>query len=148
MLYLACFAILYVGARGFFAERVARLDALAGKLYPALRENDFDALEMAANGRSIALYAYDTNAQERQPIARISLPPDLLEASQKFRAVQTCPDGMFFVARFGWDGEQTGVFIAHAALPRILEPYATQLAAANHYWLCEVPDFVWVRAAN
>lgn len=148
MLYLACFAILYVGARGFFAELVARLDALAGKLYPALRENDFDALEMAANGRSIALYAYDTNAQERQTIARISLPPDLLEASQKFRAVQTCPDGMFFVARFGWDGEQTGVFIAHAALPRILEPYATQLAAANHYWLCEVPDFVWVRAAN
>ena len=135
-LYLVCFAILYVGARGFFAERVARLDALAGKLYPALRENDFDALEMAANGRSIALYAYDTNAQERQTIARISLPPDLLEASQKFRAVQTCPDGMFFVARFGWDGEQTGVFIAHAALPRILEPYATQLAAANHYWLC------------
>lgn len=147
MLYLACFAILYVGARGFFAERVARLDALAGKLYPALRGNDFDAWEMAANG-SVALYAYDTDAQERRTIAQISLPPDLLEASQKFRAVQTCPDGMFFVARFGWDGERTGVFIACAALPRILEPYATQLAEENHYWLCEVPDFVWIRAAN
>ena len=81
MLYLACFAILYVGARGFFAERVARLDALAGKLYPALRGNDFDAWEMAVNG-SVALYAYDTDAQERRTIAQISLPPDLLEANK------------------------------------------------------------------